>query len=153
MPYLIDGHNLIPRVRGLNLQQLDDEQELIARLDAYFQVQRKQAVVYFDRAQPGGSPDLQRAFLKVHFVRPPAIADTAILRHLRRLKGEARNWVVVSSDRNVRRGAQKAGARAMSSAAFAKLLEASSADQASPAASEKETDDITGWLEIFGGKP
>jgi len=151
MPYLIDGHNLIPHVHGLSLEQLDDEQALIARLEAYFQRERKQAVVYFDRAQIG-SAEQKRAFLQVHFVRPPAIADTAILQHLKKLGGEARNWVVVSSDGNVRRGAQKAGARAMSSAAFAKLLEASSAEHASPAASEKEPDDITGWLESFGRK-
>jgi predicted RNA-binding protein with PIN domain len=151
MPYLIDGHNLIPHVRGLSLEQLDDEQALVARLEAHFQRERKQAVVYFDRAQIG-SAEQKRAFLQVHFVRPPAIADTAILQHLKKLGGEARNWVVVSSDGNVRRGAQKAGARAMSSAAFAKLLEASSADHYSPPTSEKETDDITGWLEIFGRK-
>ncbi len=151
MPYLIDGHNLIPHVHGLSLEQLDDEQALIARLEAHFQRERKQAVVYFDRAQIG-SAEQKRAFLQVHFVRPPAIADTAILQHLKKLGGEARNWVVVSSDGNVRRGAQKAGARAMSSAAFAKQLEASSANHAAPAASEKETDDITGWLEIFGRK-
>ena len=123
MPYLIDGHNLIPRVRGLNLQQLDDEQALIARLEAFFRRQRKQAVVYFDRAQPGGSPDLKRAFLKVHFVRPPAIADTAIMQHLRRLKGEARNWVVISSDNEVRQGAERLGARVLSSEDFAAILD------------------------------
>ena len=147
MPYLIDGHNLIPRVRGLNLQQLDDEQALIARLEVYFQGQRKQAVVYFDRAQPGGSPDIKRAFLKVHFVRPPAIADTAILRHLRRLKGEAHNWVVVSSDNEVRLGAEHLGARVLSSEEFAVLL-GEKRDKA-----KKETkpagDDIDFWLKTF----
>jgi predicted RNA-binding protein with PIN domain len=147
MPYLIDGHNLIPRVRGLNLQQLDDEQELIARLDAYFQVQRKQAVVYFDRAQPGGSPDLQRAFLKVHFVRPPAIADTAILRHLRRLKGEARNWVVVSSDNAVRQGAEHLRARVLSSEEFAVLLDEKSEKGIKDA--KPGGDDVDFWLKTF----
>jgi len=147
MPYLIDGHNLIPRVRGLNLQQLDDEQALIARLEAYFQGQRKQAVVYFDRAQPGGSPDLRRAFLRVHFVRPPVIADTAILRHLRKLKGEARNWVVVSSDNEVRQGAEHLGARVLSSEAFAALLDEK------PKKGIKDDqpggDDVDFWLKTF----
>jgi predicted RNA-binding protein with PIN domain len=147
MPYLIDGHNLIPCVRGLNLQQLDDELALITRLEAYFQRQRKQAVVYFDHAQPGGSPDLKRAFLKVHFVRPPAIADTAILQHLRKLKGEARNWVVVSSDSEVRQGAEHLGARVISSEAFAAMLDEK------PGKSRKEAkpagDDIDFWLKQF----
>jgi predicted RNA-binding protein with PIN domain len=147
MPYLIDGHNLIPRVRGLNLQQLDDEQALIARLEVYFQGQRKQAVVYFDRAQPGGSPDIKRAFLNVHFVRPPAIADTAILRHLRRLKGEARNWVVVSSDNEVRMGAEHLGARVLSSEEFAVLLDGKT--QKSVKEPKPGGDDIDFWLKTF----
>ncbi len=151
MPYLIDGHNLIPHVRGLSLEQLDDEQALIARLEAFFQHERKQAVVYFDRAQLE-SADHRSAFLQVHFVRLPAIADTAILNHLRRLGGEARNWVVVSSDGSVRRGAQKAGARAMSSAAFAKLLENSAAAHPTTPGQAGGNDDIAGWLEIFGRK-
>jgi Protein of unknown function (DUF901). len=151
MPYLIDGHNLIPHVRGLSLEQMDDEQALIARLETFFQRERKQAVVYFDRAQPG-SAGYRSAFLQAHFVRPPAIADTAILNHLRKLGGEARNWVVVSSDGSVRNGAKKAGARAMSSASFAKLLENSSADRPAAPGQPNESDDIAGWLEIFGRK-
>lgn len=147
MPYLIDGHNLIPRVRGLNLQQLDDEQALIARLDVYFQRQRKQAVVYFDRAQPGGSPDLRRAFLRVHFVRPPAIADSAILQHLRKLKGEAHNWVVVSSDNEVRQGAEHLGARVLSSEAFAALLDEKPEKGIKDA--KPGGDDVDFWLKTF----
>jgi len=152
MPYLIDGHNLIPHMRGLSLEQIDDEQALIARLETFFQRERKQAVVYFDRAQPG-SADYRSAFLQAHFVRPPAIADTAILQHLRNLGGEARNWTVVSSDGSVRNGAKKAGARAMSSAAFAKLLENSPAARPAAPSQPEESNDIAGWLEIFGRKP
>ena len=29
MPYIIDGHNLIPKIPGIDLQDLDDEQKLI----------------------------------------------------------------------------------------------------------------------------
>ena len=32
MTYLIDGHNLIPHVAGLSLDQLDDEDGLVALL-------------------------------------------------------------------------------------------------------------------------
>jgi len=41
MPYLIDGHNLIPKIPGLRLDQLDDEQSLFALLDDYFKQIRK----------------------------------------------------------------------------------------------------------------
>jgi hypothetical protein len=110
MPYLDHWTQPDPARGGLSLAQIDDEQALIARLEIFFQSERKQAVVYFDRAQ-SGSADYRSAFLHAHFVRPPAIADTAILQHLRKLGGEARNWTVVSSDGNVRNGAKKAGAR------------------------------------------
>lgn len=146
MPYLIDGHNLIPHVRGLSLDQLDDELALIERLDAYFQGQRKQAIVYFDRAQPGGNPNLRRAFLRVHFVRPPAIADDAILRHLRKLGGDARNWVVVSSDQVVRQGAEKSGARVISSAEFAVMLDENKNNNPDPTPDVGSLDE---WLDIF----
>jgi predicted RNA-binding protein with PIN domain len=147
MPYLIDGHNLIPHVRGLNLQQLDDEQELMKRLDAYFQRQRKQAVLYFDRAQPGGSADMRRAFLQVHFVRPPAIADDAILQHLRKLGGEAKNWVVVSSDQEVCQGAERMGARTLASKAFAALLDEENPTDANSQSARQE--DLDYWLDLF----
>ena len=35
MPYLIDGHNLIPKVRGLSLQSMDDEMELVELLQEF----------------------------------------------------------------------------------------------------------------------
>ncbi len=41
MPTIIDGHNLIPKVRGLSLQRLDDELELIQKLQTYCRVRRK----------------------------------------------------------------------------------------------------------------
>jgi hypothetical protein len=149
MPYLIDGHNLIPHIRGLSLDQLDDELALVDRLDAYFQGLRKKAVVYFDRAQPGGSADIQHAFLKVHFVRRPVIADDAILRHLKKLGGEARNWVVVSSDLAVQRGAKKYGARVLSSAAFAQTIDDKKAIKSDNPA---QNDEIDEWLRIFSRK-
>jgi hypothetical protein len=40
MPYLIDGHNLIPKL-GLRLDSMDDEQELIAILQEYARLERK----------------------------------------------------------------------------------------------------------------
>ena len=36
MSYLIDGHNLIPKIPGLTLRQMDDENELIEILQRFF---------------------------------------------------------------------------------------------------------------------
>jgi hypothetical protein len=53
MPYLIDGHNLIPKL-GLRLDSMDDEQELVVILQEYARLERKKQVeVYFDgESQP-----------------------------------------------------------------------------------------------------
>lgn len=40
MPYLIDGHNLIPKL-GLRLDSMDDEMELVAILQEYARLERK----------------------------------------------------------------------------------------------------------------
>ena len=150
MPYLIDGHNLNPHIRGLSLDQIDDELASIDLLEAYFHRQRKKAVVYFDHAQPGGEQNIQRAFLKVHFVRPPAIADDAILRHLKKMRGEAKNWIVVSSDQVVQCGAAKMGAQVLSSPAFAQMMEDIPTNPSPPNLKNPADDDIAHWLEIFG---
>ena len=44
MPYLIDGHNLIPKL-GLRLDSMDDEMELIAILQEFCRVERRQVDV------------------------------------------------------------------------------------------------------------
>jgi len=150
MPYLIDGHNLIPHMRGLSLQQIDDEQALIERLQGYFQHLRRKAVIYFDRAQPGNHVQTRGAFLNVHYVPLPSDADSAILHHLKKLGAEARNWFVVSSDLAIQRGARQAGARVISSAAFASRVEKSNTSRTS--AQVDASQDIRYWLDVFGKK-
>ena len=49
MPYLIDGHNLIPKL-GLRLDSIDDESELIAILQEFSRRERRQVEVFFDGA-------------------------------------------------------------------------------------------------------
>ena len=38
MPYLIDGHNLIPKVAGLSLKAVDDEMQLIELLQEFCRI-------------------------------------------------------------------------------------------------------------------
>jgi hypothetical protein len=35
MPFLVDGHNLIPKLQGLTLEEIDDEVHLIELLQTY----------------------------------------------------------------------------------------------------------------------
>ncbi len=122
MPYLVDGHNLIPAIPGLRLSDPDDEARLIELLRAFCARERARATVYFDRGLPGSAATPASGGVTVRFARPPQTADDGIVAHLRRLGGEARNWTVVSSDGEVRRAARHVGARTMSSPSFARRL-------------------------------
>ncbi len=119
MPYLIDGHNLIPQI-GLRLDSFDDENELAQRLNEYCRLSRRTGLeVYFDNA-PAGYPETRRiGVLTAHFVRKPLIADEAIRLRLKNLGKAAKNWSVVSSDHRVQNDARAAGAKVISSDEFA----------------------------------
>jgi predicted RNA-binding protein with PIN domain len=151
MPYLIDGHNLIPHIPGLTLQDLDDELELIKLLQAFSQTTGKRAEVFFDNAAPGQAG--RRAFgsLTAFFVSQGRTADSAIKNRLKKLGRSAHNWTVVSADREVIAAAKEARAKTRSSAEFASLLltrsGGSDGEKESPAGlSEAE---VETWLRLF----
>lgn len=149
MPFLIDGHNLIPHI-GLRLDSLDDELELIRLLQEYCRLSRSQAEVYFDNA-PAGQPAKQKhGMVTAHFVRRPGIADEAIRQRIAKMGASAKNWTVVSSDRRVQVEARAAKAKILSSDEFARqvrlTLQNKTASGGESAMSEKELND---WLELF----
>ena len=57
MPYIIDGHNLIPKIPGINLGDIDDEVQLIKMLQDFCRLRRTRVEVYFDNAPPGEVQD------------------------------------------------------------------------------------------------
>lgn len=151
MRYLIDGHNLIPKL-GLSLKDLDDEEKLINILGEFCRLTRSKAEIYFDNAPPGFSGKRKRVLLTIHYVRAGTTADEAIRRRLRQLGREARNWCVVSSDREVRAAARRAGSSTQSSEAFARDIRRQAVSQGD-ASGEKPNPtqtEIEEWLEIFG---
>lgn len=122
MPFLIDGHNLIPKL-GLDIHSFDDEAELTARLNEFCHLSRKGNIeVYFDNAPPGIPETRKVGAVTAHFVRRPRIADEAIRQRLKKLGRAARNWSVVSSDRQVQAEARAAGAEVISSDEFAATI-------------------------------
>ena len=152
MPYLIDGHNLIPKL-GLRLDSIDDEMELIAILQEFCRIERRQVEVYFDGAPTPQAGTRKLGPVSAHFVQLVATADNAIRNRLKRLGRSAKNWIVVSSDRQVQAESRAAHAEVLSSESFAKILE--QARNSAPTStderklSQKELDD---WLKLFGGK-
>jgi predicted RNA-binding protein with PIN domain len=152
MPFLIDGHNLIPKIPGLSLAQPDKEDALIRLLQNWCAAWRKTAEVYFDKAPPGQAGSRKFGAVTARYVPASHSADSAIGARLARLAGAARGWVVVSSDRQVQAEARSAGARALPAETFAAQLLA--APPASPAAetplSPQEVDE---WLALFEETP
>ena len=149
MPYLIDGHNLIGRIPGLRLDDLDDEKALIEVLQSFCQQTGKDAEVYFDRSASGHARASVHGRVTARFVRSGETADQAIARHLKRLGNAAANWTVVSSDREVQNTARRARARVIESGAFSQELLAGDepAGGDDPRISDDEVDE---WLNVFG---
>lgn len=149
MPFLIDGHNLIPKI-GLRLDSLDDELELIRLLQEFCRLSRSQAEVYFDNA-PAGQPAKQKhGLVTAHFVRKPDIADEAIHRRITKLGASAKYWTVVSSDKRVQAEARAARARVLASDEFARRMRTTLQNKPSSAGENSmDEKELQEWLELF----
>lgn len=119
MVLIIDGHNLIPHIPGINLSDPEDEMQLVQVLQAYCRLRRKQAEVFFDRAPVGQAGVRQYGLVRAHFVREGTTADAAIMAYLKKLGKRAKNVTVVSSDRQVAVAARAVHATVMTAEAFA----------------------------------
>ena len=154
MPYLIDGHNLIPKVKGISLDEVEDEMRLVEMLQEFCQKQRKQVEVFFDNAAPGGVKVRNFGRVLARFVYRGITADQAISTRLGRLGGEARNWTVVSSDRGIQAAAHAVHAQVVSSEAFAvlleKILDETKKDEGEAAETAVDPQDVEEWLRLFG---
>jgi uncharacterized protein len=152
MPYLIDGHNLIPKINGLHLSDPDDEARLIEILAAFSRRDAKSLEVYFDGASPGLAGRKSHGRVRAYFIQQGQTADNAIIQRLHKLGGDARNWVVVSSDHQVQQAARHAGARVLRSEAFSAMIEEVE-NQSTTVSSDSRSqgqDEIEEWLRIFG---
>ena len=156
MPYIIDGHNLIPKVPGLSLDEIDDEMRLVEILQEFCSRKRKQVEVFFDNAAPGGVRARRFGCVTARFVRFGRTADDAIRGKLVQLGKEARNYTVVSSDRAVQAAARAARARVMPSGEFAGFLLNEGLDNQQGFSELDDVpvsgDDIDEWLDLFDAK-
>jgi predicted RNA-binding protein with PIN domain len=151
LPYIIDGHNLIGAMQHVRLDDPDDEMYLIGQLRRFCARTRRRVTVYFDKGAPGMPASHDAGGLSVRFVKRPLSADQAIARHLVRLKGNARNWTVISSDQEVQAAARHAGAHVMSSAEFARTM-STAGEEAAPSekpGGELSEQDVEEWQEVF----
>jgi len=153
MPYLIDGHNLIPKL-GLRLDSMDDEEQLIPRLQEFCRLRRAQVEVYFDGAPPGQASTRKAGAVTAHFVRKGSSADAAIEGRLARLGKAAKNWTVVSSDRRVQGAAGAAHASVFSSEDFTREMSKAQVRGTSVPKHDATLapDEVEEWLDIFTRK-
>jgi predicted RNA-binding protein with PIN domain len=163
---IIDGHNLIPNVPGLSLQQIDDEEKLIELVLLYARKYGTHAEVFFDNAPIGHAGARSYGIINAHFIQSGKTADEAIVQFLNRLKKSARNASVVTSDRRVQAEARALGASTISSDEFAQelaVVQAEAASQArarskpaapkAPPKSEEGERNLDQWYDLFGIDP
>jgi len=150
--YLIDGHNLIPKM-GISLSDPDDEEKLLELLEEFSRLARKKVEVYFDRA-PAGYPKTQRrGNVLAHFVPQGTPADDAIIARLKKMGRSAANWTTVTSDNRILAEARASRASILTSEDFARyfahLRSLKSVSRGEPEISD---DEIQEWLKIFREK-
>jgi predicted RNA-binding protein with PIN domain len=153
MAYIIDGHNLIPKIPGLSLEAADDEEQLILLLQEFCRRTQKKVEVYFDNAPPGQTRARKYGIVTARFIRAGSTADDAIRSRLVRMGRSARNWTVVSSDHEVQASAQSARARSITSEEFAALLLHSLSNPTSNSSKDRDyplsPDEVEDWIELF----
>jgi predicted RNA-binding protein with PIN domain len=150
MPYLIDGHNLIPKL-GLHLDSMDDELELLKHLQDFCRIRRAQVEVYFDGAPHGQTSMRKAGVVSAYFIRKGSSADAAIEARLIQLKKTAKNWTVVSSDVRLRRAAGAAQAGSISAEEFAGEMVKARSKRAKSSKHESvlSSDEVEEWLKFF----
>ena len=148
MPYLIDGHNLVPHLPGLSLADPDDEAKLVQLIKRYCSRHSRTAVVFFDRGMPGGRSSLSGGGVEVYFASESSSADTLLRQRLHE-QPDAKNWTVVSSDGEVAGAARRRGARVMPSAEFAAELTAASASEEEKQERPLSHEEVAWWERLF----
>lgn len=156
MNLIIDGHNLIPKIPGLNLKDLDDEPKLIGLVQEYCRRKRAPAELFFDGALPGSPRGAKGGgWVHVHAVRRGSTADEAIIAYLAQKGRAARNFTLVSSDRHVQVQAHALGATITSSEQFAHEMidllsqpDTNAIDSGKPLSSAE----VEEWLRFFDEK-
>ena len=124
--------------------------ELVAILQEFCRLERRQVEVFFDGAPAPQAGTRKLGAVTAHFVRLGTTADDAIRNRLKKLGKSAKNWTVVSSDRQVQADARAAHAEVTSSDSFAGMLK-----QARNAAPKPNSDrkispqEVDEWLKLF----
>ncbi len=154
MAIIIDGHNLIPKLPGISLADLDDEEKLIKLLQEYCRLRRKTVEVYFDRALAGHAGKSRHGQVRAYFIQKGVTADEAIMAKLSKLGKRAKNVTVVSSDRQVQQAARAVHAKVISSEDFVAEWQSLVAEQPDldPRNKALTQEEVEAWEDLFQNK-
>lgn len=149
---IIDGHNLIPKMPGLNLKDMDDEVQLIEIIQEYCRLARRQAELFFDGSPEPKAAQRKSGLVHVHFVRVGSSADDAIVQYVKNHSGDRLNLTVVSSDHRVRNGALSHGVEVISAEVFSRQVVTVLSERAvAQKTGEKKLsdDEVQEWMQFF----
>jgi uncharacterized protein len=153
---VIDGHNLIPKLPGIHLGDMDDELQLLGLIQEYCRLARRQAELFFDGAPNPESNGRKSGLVHTHFIKIGNSADDAIIAYLRKSGKDARNMLVITSDRRIQSEARSLGAVLMTSDKFAQEIRKT---LSSPAATQEMREktptagEVEEWISLFETKP
>lgn len=158
MNYIIDGHNLVPKIPGLKLSDPEDEKALIDLLIPFLRMTRSRAKVFFDHGAEGQSGDRNFGLVKATFMPAGKSADQGIIDYIHKLGGEARNHNLVSSDRMIHAAARAHYVPVIKSEEFAarlveKLAENPETTQAFDGLTVGEVEEWEALFNQYGGAP
>ncbi len=150
MIYLIDGHNLIPKLKGISLHDIDDEEQLILRMQAFIKLKNEKLEIYFDGTPHGFGHTIHRGKITIQFVAKPSSADAAIINRISNLAKDTSNFTVVSSDRRILSEAKAKGIKTILSEIFAGTMEKAKTQLLSEdVLNEENDDDRDEWMRLF----
>jgi predicted RNA-binding protein with PIN domain len=121
MTLIIDGHNLIGVMPGIDLADPDDEWQLVQRLRAYCAGRRQLTVVFDSGPGPAPSWRLSGGCVTPRFAPPGVEADAVILQLLRNSK-QPRQVTVVTNDQHLAGLVRAEGGLVRSASQFARRL-------------------------------
>ncbi len=149
MPYLIDGHNLIPKTPGLSLDDPHDEAKLVALVRRHCMRERRKATIIFDGGLPGGVSNLSNSDVTVVFASDRhASADDLILNRIATEKNPA-GLIVVTSDQRLAEAARARRMTVRPSGEFARALKPGASAKKTEKESGLSGDDVDEWEKFF----
>ena len=148
MTLLIDGHNLIGAMPGIDLTDPDDEWQLVQRLRPYAAAKRQAMTVVFDSGVgPPPSWRLSDERVTVRFAPPNVEADAIILR-LVRANAQPDKVTVITNDQGLAGQVRSAGGQVRSATQFAAQL-APTKPKTAPSPEPRPDPQAPGFVDIY----